>query len=801
MKGSPLLNRLIVAQRTHPWAFLLVACLVTLVAGGLAATLRIDASYEALLPTDAKELNVVRSVRERTGGLRHIVLAVTGEKRAARHAFADKLAAELRALEGVRHADFRFPVRFLEEHAVWLVELETLRTLTRSAERAVDRLRTADDDRALARLGKELQGILKSQRARIPFHEVQESRDGRTSFLWVVPATNPNQLRAGQRLLRKIEETSARLEPAKQGLSVRASGMLVLYREQHRLISRDLRNASLVALLLCALLVVAGLRRWSAPLLVSAALLPGVIWTFGLMRLRSDTVNLVTGFLVPVLLGLGIDFALHLLMRYGQEQPGVPVEQAVERSVLGTWRPAATSALTTAATFFCFGLARFPGFREFGLVAGTGVLLTLLSTFLILPPLLVVVGRRTQRSQQTPPRRANTALGLNRPFPLQRLVILPVIILCGLAVYGVINARQIPYYNDFRRLHGSLPEAEFNDWVNKNLGFATNPAVVVARSPDDARRIATMARRAQRTTHSRGAFGIARVLAATDLLPDRIAERRALIQRLRLALRHRALAKAAARSPRLLLGLGYAERLLDSKPFTMEAVPALLRRRFVTRDGKAFLVYLWPTKRVESDLLALAWVKEISQLSTKLRQQGVRVEIADEVFIHGWISALVAHDAPRLIPAAFLVVLLILLIDLRSIRYTVLLLLPLLVGIFAFVGCAHALGLHFNMFNLLAIPTMLGIGIDAAVHINHRYRAEGSGSLGLVLRSTGVAVLLASATSAAGFGSSLVCNHLGLRSLGTMALLGIAATTATALFLLPTLLALIERLGARRSQT
>ena len=57
-----------------------------------------------------------------------------------------------------------------------------------------------------------------------------------------------------------------RLEPQRQSMTVRPTGMMVLYREQHQLLSRDLQKASALALVLCILLVALGVRWAPAPL-------------------------------------------------------------------------------------------------------------------------------------------------------------------------------------------------------------------------------------------------------------------------------------------------------------------------------------------------------------------------------------------------------------------------------------------------------------------------------------------------------------------------------------------------------
>jgi uncharacterized protein len=99
-----------------------------------------------------------------------------------------------------------------------------------------------------------------------------------------------------------------------------------------------------------------------------------------------------------------------------------------------------------------------------------------------------------------------------------------------------------------------------------------------------------------------------------------------------------------------------------------------------------------------------------------------------------------------------------------------------------------AAGLLFTFYNLVVLPAVLGIGNDCGVHLVHRYREEGPGSLRYVLRSTGEHVTVGALTTMIGFAGLLLSFHPGLRSIGQLAVLGMGTTLLAALFFLPALL-------------
>jgi predicted RND superfamily exporter protein len=141
--------------------------------------------------------------------------------------------------------------------------------------------------------------------------------------------------------------------------------------------------------------------------------------------------------------------------------------------------------------------------------------------------------------------------------------------------------------------------------------------------------------------------------------------------------------------------------------------------------------------------------------------------------------------------AGSVLVALILFLDYRNLRDVLLALLPLAVGVTWMMGGMRLLGLSFNFANLVAVPLIIGVGIDNGVHIVHRMKFEGRSGMNTVLRHTGRAILVASLTTMVGFGSLALASHRGLASLGLVLLLGVGACLVASTVVLPNLLILL----------
>ena len=154
---------------------------------------------------------------------------------------------------------------------------------------------------------------------------------------------------------------------------------------------------------------------------------------------------------------------------------------------------------------------------------------------------------------------------------------------------------------------------------------------------------------------------------------------------------------------------------------------------------------------------------------------------------------LMLRDSPLAIGVTILVVFLIVLIDFKGLRPALLVMFPLLCGSIWMCGVMYVFGMKLNFYNMVALPTIIGMGIDNGVHLFHRYREEGPGSLTRVLRSTGGAMFVSMLTTMVGFLGLKMATHPGLNSIGLLAIIGLFASFVAAVVVLPAILQVLER--------
>jgi len=219
---------------------------------------------------------------------------------------------------------------------------------------------------------------------------------------------------------------------------------------------------------------------------------------------------------------------------------------------------------------------------------------------------------------------------------------------------------------------------------------------------------------------------------------------------------------------------------------TFADLPSALRRAMSERDGSVGRIALvFPRKVERLDLHELEEIKQL--LRGAIADAGSGVQGVSTLLLISDIDDVIFHDAPRATLLALGLVCALVLLVLRRLRASATVMATLLVGVVMLVGAAAAARVRVNFLNFVVLPITFGIGVDYAVNIVQRYRHERlrGGSLGQVLRETGSAVALCSATTIIGYASLMVADSQALAGFGFLAALGEVTCLFAALFVLP----------------
>ncbi|HUQ67993.1 MAG TPA: MMPL family transporter, partial [Planctomycetaceae bacterium] len=220
---------------------------------------------------------------------------------------------------------------------------------------------------------------------------------GTMGFLMAAPAGQTDGFNGAtaaiDRLRQLIVETAGEID----GVEIRLTGIPVLENDEMRRSQTDSANAGWVSFVGVWILFWLGFRGFRHPALGMVTLAVGMAWSFGFTTLVIGHLNILSVAFASIVIGLGNDFAIHLLSRYlDYRHRGRDVRHALVDAA-GTIGPGIiTGAVTTALAFFAAAFTSFLGVAELGIIAGGGILMCTVATFTALPAMVALADRRTE---------------------------------------------------------------------------------------------------------------------------------------------------------------------------------------------------------------------------------------------------------------------------------------------------------------------------------------------------------------------------------------------------------------------
>jgi predicted RND superfamily exporter protein len=136
---------------------------------------------------------------------------------------------------------------------------------------------------------------------------------------------------------------------------------------------------------------------------------------------------------------------------------------------------------------------------------------------------------------------------------------------------------------------------------------------------------------------------------------------------------------------------------------------------------------------------------------------------------------------------SFIAIALLLVILLRNLADVLLVLIPLVLAGLLTVAGSVLFNVPFNFANVIALPLILGVGVDYGVYLAQRSRSAGAARVNILRTGTARAVLFGALITTANFGDLMLAKHPGIVSMGILLTVGLSMTLLCALVLLPSL--------------
>ena len=624
-------------------------------------------------------------------------------------------------------------------------------------------------------------------------------------------------------LLRKlIKKTHTEFPEIEVGLT----GEDVIAADEMAITQVDVRNASQIALFGVTLLFIIAYRGVIKPLFALLSLVIALCWSVGWATLVVGHLNILTIVFTTILIGLGIDFGIHILERYKEERmSGSNALNALQKTVQGTGRGNFAGAVTTALAFGGMVFTDFIGIVELGKISSGGIFFCMISMILVLPA-FISLEEKIRKPKYAQERFEYRASWLELCFKSHRLVIFVAMFLIVLSLFSL---RAVKF--DYNLLNLQAHGTEAVKYEMKVIEQAGRSAWSVALLTDSLEETIKKHHALEKLS------AVGNVESIVSLLPENQKEKIEYIKELRPFLRDLTVKAEVSQvsQPSLIktmkkirfklqgkedkgevaearklsqvfldvseeqsveitekrlnkfseyLFADYRDKVADLKmnidvsPVSVAEIPKSLRKRYVSLDGVCLLP-VYPGVDVWNSDQREAFLRQLRQGDPSATGNAIHMfestRLMRDGYVQGGLYALVA-------------IFIYILISFGNVRTTLIVLLPVVVGSIWTVGIMGLLGIAFNLANLVILPLIIGVGVVNGIHIVHRYREETDKSINILSKSTGRGVVLSSLTTMIGFGSLMVADYQGVYSLGLILTLGVGCCLLASITVLPCVL-------------
>jgi predicted RND superfamily exporter protein len=622
--------------------------------------------------------------------------------------------------------------------------------------------------------------------------ELFSSADGTFRILFVQATTDLASYRECLKWLQAVQEivNSTRVENhIPPDVTVHYTGRPVFVAEISSGMEHDITISVGGTSLIIAILFWLAHRRVKPMLWLLTLLALILAGTLALGGLIFGAINVVSMGFAAILLGLAVDYAVvHYQEALAHPELSVPeIRRAIAPSIF--W-----AAVTTISAFLVLNFGGLPGLAQLGSLVGVGVALSaFVMIFAFLPPLFP--DRRKPRakapdpapvepSQSPPPPTPGAAGSLLLPRPITVYSMTAALLLFSVVTLGFGVPGMDPTADALRPRKSQAYETLSN--IKQHLGQKREPLWLIVAGGNES----DVARRLDAVQHVLDGAVSNGVLAGFTL-PTALWPRPEFQKANRATARKFAAEGGQIRAAFLTNGftenaLGFTEGILETWQRAAETPGVFWPTNALNKWILEKLVARNPTNFFALGLLYLPEKAPDAAALARLELQLPR----ENVWLSGWellgnsILSSVKKNLWKLLTPMIGLVLLSLWLAFRRPAEIVLSLTILVMSGLILLAVMRLAGWSWNLLNLMALPLILGTGVDYSLFMQLALRRH-RGDLALAHRSVGRALLLCGGTAVAGFGALAFSSNAGMASLGQICAVGIACNMLISVFLLP----------------
>lgn len=660
------------------------------------------------------------------------------------------------------------------------------------------------------------------------FEKEDQAVLSRQRFILLQPILDFDELRPAEKSLTAVQAIVQKAKQDLPGVNIRLTGEVVLEHDELTTVTYSAEIASIFSLILVCLTLIIGYRSVKMMLITLTVIVMGLILTAGFAALTVGHLNVISIAFATLYIGIGDDYTVQLCLRYRELLARKLSRQQALIGAVHKVSPSITLCAITGATgFFAFVPTAYTGVSELGIISGVGIFISLLITLTALPALLVLFPLKAATTKPD-----SFFPGWVYRFPMRHATLIRwatgALIITGLAVLTQVRFDVNPLnlrnpktesVATFRELlktkHASpmtlsvLTETKDQALAKarklKQLESVENAITIFDYIPDAQQaKLAVLedlslimglqlttfppVRKDNTEDHIAALKKLEQSIdqhltrQPNSRLSETLRPLREDLERLIASLQTASAAQKTAKLGKLQSSLldtlpdtmNTLLKGLGAGPVTIDDLPSDLTKRWLSKDG-IYRIMVTPSKDLNDQKNLKDFVNEVRELAPDATDLPVIYLESGNAIVKAFQQALVS---------ALAAIIVVLLLSRRHIKDIPLILLPLLMTGILTAASTVVMDNPFNFANIIVIPLLFGLGIDAGIYIMDRLHNPGRED-SVLQTSTARGVVFGEMTTLCSLVSMAFTPHPGLASLGQLLAIGLILMVLCTLIVLP----------------
>jgi uncharacterized protein len=649
----------------------------------------------------------------------------------------------------------------------------------------------------------------------------KEQKSNYREFIVLRTLESDEELLPGEKVMEHVRTTINSLNLINDNVKIRLTGGTALSYEELKSVSEANIKAIVISFIMVAIILLIGLGSSWLVIASIITLFLGLIATTAFAAITVGELNLISVAFAVLYIGLGIDFTIHLTLRYREQVILHGKNNALKASISRILRSLILCAITTAIGFYSFIPTDYQGVAELGWIAGSGMFISIFFTLTLLPALLSLKPFHSESKSSKKHIQPLITFLTTLPYKYSKQILLfTIIILVGFITQlhkisfdiNTLNL-QDPENESVQTYRDLLKDSDTSPWSSILLKGDRDEVITAIKEIeqldlvdkvvwyedllpqdqeeklfiiDDMNLFMGMLSTEEESEEINDADRIDAIQKLKSQLesftdPELNNEINKLKQYLSLLLASSANDKLISVEKQLLINLdGRINALndaLNAEQVELDNIPEQVRERWLSQ--KHYKIEIQPKEDLNDNAAMKRFVKQLQAYdNTTIGSPVISIEAGAAV-----ITAFKSAFTYALIAIALLLIVLM-----KRKLDAIIILFSVLVGAVFTSGFMLLFNIPLNFANIIGLPLLLGIGVDSGIHIADRFRQEQETNKNIFTTSSSRGVIVSSLTTICSIGNLAFSSHTGTASMGLLLTIGLASMMISTMMILPAFL-------------